>query len=75
MEYIDGSNLANVLLSHGPFEADAARNGLSQVSSALAAAQVSGIIHRDVRPANILLEHDTDRVLLVCSVIRTAAPA
>ncbi|RZS36944.1 hypothetical protein EV193_106178 [Herbihabitans rhizosphaerae] len=55
MEYLPSSSLAAVLAEHGPLQPrEVARIG-SQVAAALAAAHAAGIVHRDVKPANILL--------------------
>jgi len=64
MEYIESNNLAEVLRSHGRFDVLAARKLLAQISSALAAAHDNRIIHRNVNPANVLIEHDAHRVFL-----------
>ncbi len=64
MEYIEGRNLADVLQAEGAMTIEQARQTLSQVASALAAAHESGIVHRDVKPANVVRERDSDRVVL-----------
>ncbi|MEW1909056.1 serine/threonine-protein kinase [Kitasatospora sp. NPDC085895] len=54
MEYVEGRSLREALGS-GPLSVvEAARIG-EQVASALAAAHADGVVHRDVKPANILL--------------------
>ena len=54
MRYVDGTDLASVLRS-GPLEARYAAAVLGQVGSALDAAHAAGLVHRDVKPANILI--------------------
>jgi eukaryotic-like serine/threonine-protein kinase len=62
MDLIAGPSLAEVIETDGPFPpVHAAKIGL-QVLDALRAAHVAGIIHRDVKPSNILLE--SDRIVL-----------
>jgi tRNA A-37 threonylcarbamoyl transferase component Bud32 len=64
MEYIDGCNLEALLRKGGPPEVkDVLRIGI-QVARGLAAAHQHGLIHRDVKPANILLENGVQRVKL-----------
>jgi eukaryotic-like serine/threonine-protein kinase len=64
MEYIDGCNLEALLRKSGPLEVkEILRIGM-QVASGLAAAHRHGLIHRDVKPANILLENGVQRVKL-----------
>jgi serine/threonine-protein kinase len=58
MEYVEGSNLSQVLARSGRFSPPAALSVLGQVLDALAAAHRLGIVHRDVKPANILLLPD-----------------
>ncbi|HZX98306.1 MAG TPA: protein kinase, partial [Dermatophilaceae bacterium] len=55
MRYVRGNNLAEVLRKDGPFEPRRALAILSPVADALDAAHHSGLVHRDVKPANILL--------------------
>lgn len=55
MEYIDGSDLRRWLDEHGPLAEIAALGVVEKIASALAYALEHGIIHRDVKPENILL--------------------
>jgi serine/threonine protein kinase len=64
MEYVDGRTLADVLEADGPMPPERARRTLEQVASALDAAHSRGIIHRDVRPGNIMVENGTGRIVL-----------
>jgi serine/threonine protein kinase len=72
MEYVTGRSLAEVIESAGPLPpAHVARIGL-RILDALRAAHAAGIVHRDVKPANVLLEagsaaagrDDDERVVL-----------
>ncbi|MFQ6326906.1 serine/threonine-protein kinase [Nocardia sp. CWNU-33] len=55
MEYIDGDDAATVLRAHGALSAGRAVRILSEVAKGLDFAHESGVLHRDVKPANILL--------------------
>ncbi len=62
MRYVDGRDLASLLRSLGRLDAERAVDLVAQVGSALDAAHARGLIHRDVKPANILLaRHDGKR--------------
>src|SRR5262249_33412053 len=64
MEYIDGGNLETLLHCGQPLDVkEVLRIGM-QVARGLAAAHQQGLIHRDVKPANILLENGVQRVKL-----------
>jgi eukaryotic-like serine/threonine-protein kinase len=56
MEYVNGVDLAQVLKKRGRFTPAEAVATITQVLNALAAAHAAGIVHRDVKPANILLQ-------------------
>ncbi len=58
MEYVEGSNLSQVLTQSGRFGVGAAVAVIAQVLDALACAHGLGVVHRDVKPANILLLPD-----------------
>jgi serine/threonine protein kinase len=64
MQYVAGESLQARVDRDGPLDAkEILRIGI-QAAAGLAAAHEQGVVHRDVKPANILLEHGVERVLL-----------
>jgi eukaryotic-like serine/threonine-protein kinase len=55
MEYVDGVGLGEAMQRTGRFTPDAAVATILQVLDALGAAHALGVVHRDVKPANVLL--------------------
>jgi len=61
---VEGRSLEDRLAAEGPLDVDEAKRILTQVAQALRAAHKRGIVHRDLRPANVLQDEESGRVLL-----------
>lgn len=55
MDYIDGQNLKYHTLTHGPLEPSRALNYAQQIAEGLDTAFKHGVVHRDIKPQNILI--------------------
>ncbi len=54
--FVGGGNVRSLVARYGPLPPSRAAEIISQVASALDAAHARGLVHRDVKPANILLD-------------------
>ncbi len=64
MRFVKGRTMEERLKAEGRLPVDLARQILVDVTSGLAAAHAQGIVHRDVRPANVLWDEDHGAALL-----------
>ena len=64
MPYIDGENLAERVATRGPLPPADAVRWLREVAWALAYAHARGVVHRDVKPENIMIERGSDRAIV-----------
>ena len=73
MQYLDGDTLAN-RLKEAPLELPAAISIGAQVANALAEAHRNGIVHRDVKPQNVMLSAANHATVLDFGLAKTAMP-
>ena len=64
MALVDGETVASMLSTSGPFSIDATRRVLREVADALAYAHARGVVHRDIKPDNILIDRETSRSMV-----------
>ncbi|MEV6033126.1 protein kinase [Nonomuraea sp. NPDC052116] len=72
MEYVRGESLDRVL-RRGPLGAEATMRLIAEVGDALAAAHAQGIVHRDVKPANLMIRTDGGVVLTDFGIAHSAS--
>ena len=58
MQLLSGPSLAALSTANGPLSVDEALEYAEQAAAGLAAAHRAGIVHRDVSPSNLILDHD-----------------
>jgi serine/threonine-protein kinase len=61
MQYIAGGSMAERLAASGPLPVDVAESVIGDVAAALGAAHRRGLVHRDVKPANVLWDEEAER--------------
>lgn len=64
MAYVNGETLGERLVRAGPIGAEDAGRLLREIAWALAYSHAQGIVHRDIKPDNVLLEQGTGRALV-----------
>ncbi|WP_242441152.1 serine/threonine-protein kinase [Streptomyces sp. CB02923] len=75
MELVRGLSLAETLAAEGPMEPRRAAGIGAQVLAALRVAHTAGVLHRDVKPGNVLLSNDGRVVLTDFGIARVAGSA
>lgn len=72
MEFVDGEDLKHVIGAKGPLPPPRALNIAEQICAALTAAHARGMVHRDIKPQNILLTPDGRVRLTDFGIVRVA---
>jgi eukaryotic-like serine/threonine-protein kinase len=73
MEYVEGPSCADLIRDHGVLEIDQAVHIVRDACHGLDYAHRSGVVHRDVKPGNLLISQDTGAVKLADFGIAKAA--
>jgi eukaryotic-like serine/threonine-protein kinase len=71
MEYIDGRDLGSLLAEHGKLPPSEALDIMMQACAGLAAAHAEGVIHRDLKPGNIMRDKKGRVVVMDFGLART----
>ena len=72
MEYVEGSNLKDIILGGGPLLPERAVEIAVAICSALEAAHANGLVHRDVKPQNIIVTPDKQIKVMDFGIARAA---
>jgi len=72
MDFIEGVSLKDVIVERGKFEPKAAVAMIREICLALEAAHSEGVIHRDLKPQNIMIDKDQHVVVMDFGIARSA---
>jgi len=72
MEFVRGKTLRDIIAERGPMTGDQAARIVSQVAAALDAAHEAGVIHCDVKPANVIVDEQGHAKLTDFGIARAA---
>lgn len=75
MEYVEGVNLSALVRRDGPLSVDTAAALIGQAARALSQAHAAGIVHRDVKPSNLLVTESGQVKLTDFGIARASADA
>jgi serine/threonine protein kinase len=75
MEYVPGGTLKERITSSGPPEPEVAASLAAQIAEALGAAHERGVVHRDIKPQNLLLTGSEDVKVADFGIARAASAA
>ena len=73
MRLVEGDDVSTVLTRHGPMPPASAIDLVAQVAGALDAAHADGLVHRDVKPSNVLLDAGGFAYLVDFGIARSMA--
>jgi eukaryotic-like serine/threonine-protein kinase len=73
MEYVEGATLAALLRAEGPLQPVRAAELAAEICAALGAAHAKGLIHRDIKPGNLMCTRDGRTKVMDFGVARTMA--
>ena len=65
MQFIEGRSLAEEIAGGGATSELRAKRMIGEIASALEAAHARGLVHRDMKPANIMIEAESDRPVVL----------
>jgi serine/threonine protein kinase len=65
MEFVDGHNLEELVMRQGPLPEALALTYINQIGSALSSIHDLGVIHRDIKPNNIIIRKDRHEAVLI----------
>lgn len=71
MEYVDGTDLAEIIEKTGPLPVDVGIMIAIQVCSALDYAHMRGLVHRDIKPSNIMIKRNGEVKLMDFGIAHT----
>jgi beta-lactam-binding protein with PASTA domain/predicted Ser/Thr protein kinase len=75
MEFVDGRTLRDVLLEEGRLLPQRALEVTAEVCAALDAAHTAGIVHRDIKPGNVMLDRTGEVKVMDFGIARAASDA
>lgn len=78
MQYVEGPTLSEAFPNGTVAPEDQARRILGEIAGALAAAHARRLVHRDIKPTNVILERETERAIVldfgISAVLTPTAP-